>query len=164
MGTFLLDKEKYKAAFLYMLNKLGKIMGKKKAYKLFYFLDFDYFEAYEKPFTGETYVALPMGPAPRYFDAITEELKKENKIKIEKIKTMPQHENDTIIYTPKTKVDYKFSTEEKTMLDRIIKVYGGLTGKDLEDLSHNQAPYAAVGNNDVIPYEFSFYRDTPNLI
>ncbi len=65
MGMMILDKGKYKAAFLYMLQVLGMIEGKKKACKLFYFLDFDYYEAYETSFTGETYVSYPMGPFPQ---------------------------------------------------------------------------------------------------
>ncbi|HWS83989.1 MAG TPA: hypothetical protein VN207_06990 [Ktedonobacteraceae bacterium] len=55
MATMVLDKEKYKDAFLYLLGALEKIEGKEKACKLFYFLDFDYYEAYDIPFTGETY-------------------------------------------------------------------------------------------------------------
>ena len=163
MINYFPDKNKYKAAFLYILNKLGKIEGKKKAYKLFYFLDFDYYEAYEKPFTGETYVALPMGPAPRYFDTVADELIEEGSIEIKKLRKMSYHENDTVIFSPKKKTNFKFTKEEQNMLNRIIKIYGNKTGKDLEKLSHNQAPYSAVNLYDVIPYEFTFYRDTPNL-
>ncbi len=80
MNNYILNEEKYKATILYLVNSLGEIEGKKKAYKLMYYLDFDFFEAYEKPFTGETYKALPMGPAPIYFTAIVEELVKEKKL------------------------------------------------------------------------------------
>jgi len=38
---------------------------------------FDYYEAYEKPFTGETYRSLRMGPVPVYFNGIIQELTKE---------------------------------------------------------------------------------------
>lgn len=163
MPGFILDKEKYKAAFLYMLNKMGSIEGKKKAYKLFYFLDFDYYEAYDKPFTGETYVAFQMGPAPKYFDALVEEMKKDGIIKLKLQKKLPYHQNDTIVYSAKVKTNYRFSREEKKMLDRVIKLYGNNTGKDLEKISHSQPPYNAVDLYEVIPYEYAFYRDTPNL-
>lgn len=163
MPNFILDKEKYKAAFLYMLNKLNGVDGKKKAYKLFYFLDFDFYEAYEKPFTGDVYVALPMGPAPKYFDAIVEEMHKEGLIDIKKIRKLPYHSNNTISYKAKSEGKYKFTDEERKMLDRVIKLYGNATGTDLEKLSHAQAPYSAVDNYEIIPYEFSLYRDTPDL-
>ena len=45
----------------------------------------------------------------------------------------------------------------------MISIYGNQTGKALEVLSHSEAPYNAVDLYQVIPYEYSFYRDTPNL-
>lgn len=159
----MLDVEKYTAAFIYLLSSMGKIEGKKKAYKLMYFLDFDFFEAYEKPFMGETYKALPMGPAPCYFDVLASNLHEEKTIDIKAEKKALTHDNDTIIYIPKKSKEYAFSKEEKKMMDRIVRVYGNQTGKQLEDLSHSQAPYKAVDIGDVIPYEYSFYRETADL-
>jgi len=164
MTNFILDKNKYKAALLYISNALGQIEGMKKAYKLLYFLDFDYYEAYEKPFTGEMYKALDMGPAPIYFTGIMEELVSEGKMRVNKVKKSPMHENATVIYKPLEKTDYKFSIEEKKMLDRVIKLYGTQTGKSLEILSHSEAPYNAVSLYQIIPYEYSLYRDTPDLV
>jgi hypothetical protein len=159
----ILDKDKYKAAFLYMLQVLEKIEGKKKACKLFYFLDFDYYEAYETSFTGETYISYPMGPFPQYFEPIVKEMEEEGIIRVGYEKKSPIHENETVIYRPVEAPNYPFTKKERGMLDRIVKKYGALTGKDLQDLSHAQAPYNAVDLNEVIPYEFSFYRDTPDL-
>lgn len=164
MVNFTLDKEKYKAAFLYLVSSMGKIEGKKKAYKLLYFLDFDFFEAHEKPFTGDIYKAYPMGPMPVYLNAIIEELQNEGAIKVKKIKTFPSHDNDTVVYLPEKQSTFKFSKDEKQMLDRVVKLYGNLNGKNLEDISHSQVPYNAVGLYDIIPYEFAYYRDTPNLL
>lgn len=164
MINYILDKEKYKAAFLYIAKALGKIEGKKKAYKLFYYLDFDFYEAYERPFTGDIYKALPMGPVPIYFDAIVQELINEGKVQIRKSRMLPTHDNDTVIFEPKVDSNYDFSSHEKKMLDRIIKLYGQHTGKMLEDQSHSEAPYNAVDLYQVIPYEYSFYRDTANLV
>jgi len=164
MTTYTLDKTKYKAALLYIANFLGKIEGMKKAYKLFYFLDFDFFEAYDHPFTGDTYKSLRMGPAPIYFTSIVQELVEEGSIKIVKKRVSLAHENDTIIYVPNKQSKYKFSKEEKRMLDRIIRKYGCMTGKDLEKLSHTEVPYNAVEVGEVIPYEYSIYRDTLDLI
>jgi len=104
-----------------------------------------------------------MGPAPTYFDAIAEELHNEGYIKISKERKSAFHENDTVIFKEIKPIPYEFSDNELRMLDRVVEKYGPLTGRELENISHSQAPYAAVSLNDVIPYEFSFYRDTPNL-
>jgi uncharacterized phage-associated protein len=164
MTNFTLDKDKYKAALLYIANELGSIDGMKKAYKLFYYLDFDFYEAFEKPFTGDTYKALEMGPVPVYFTGIANELVDEGKLKIDKKRLSPNHGNDTCIYTPLMKSDYKFSLDEKKMLDRIVKLYGSMTGGELEKLTHSEAPYNAVDTYQVIPYEYSLYRDTADLV
>lgn len=164
MINYILDKDKYKAAFLYIAKALGRVEGKKKAYKLFYYLDFDFYEAYEKPFTGDIYKALPMGPVPIYFDAIVQELIDEGKVQVKKTRMLPSHDNDTVIFEPKAEPDFDFSSQEKKMLDRIIKLYGQRTGKMLENLSHSEAPYNAVDLYQIIPYEYSFYRDTNNLV
>lgn len=164
MTNFILDKDKYKAAFLYIANSLGQIEGMKKAYKLFYYLDFYFYEAYEKPFTGDVYKALEMGPVPIYFSGIVEELVDEGKVKITKVRRSPAHDYDTVIYKPLAETDYKFTSEEKKMLDRIIKLYGNQTGTNLEKLSHAEAPYNAVDTYQIIPYEYSIYRDTQNLV
>ena len=58
-----------------------------------------------------------MGPAPIYFDGIVAELVDENKIKVERVRMSPFHENDTVIYKPLSKTDYSFTDEEKSMLD-----------------------------------------------
>jgi len=163
MAMMILDQDKYKSAFLYMLQSLDRIEGKKKVCKLFYFLDFDYYEAYETSFTGETYISYPMGPFPQYFEAIVQEMEEEGLIQIGYEKRSLTHENETVIYSPLQAPDYPFTKEERKMLDRVVKKYGALTGKDLQELSHAQAPYNAVDLNEVIPYEFSFYRDTQDL-
>ena len=163
MTNYTLDKDKYKAAFLYIANSIGKVEGMKKAYKLLYFLDFDFYEAYEKPFTGEIYKSLQMGPVPVYFSGIIEELEKEGKIRTKKVRMSPAHDNDTIVYEPVSIENYAFSKQEKKMLDRIIRIYGNQTGKSLEKISHAEAPYNAVGLYQVIPYEYSLYSDTPDL-
>lgn len=164
MAMMLLDTKKYKAAFLYLVCGLGKIEGKKKACKLLYFLDFDYYEAYETPFTGETYVSYKMGPFPQYFQPLAEEMQKEGLIRIESRKREEWHENETVTYSPIGTLDYLWTEQERNMLDRIAKKYGVLSGGELEDLTHAEAPYNAVDLNEVIPYEFSFYRGTPDLI
>lgn len=164
MITQVIDKEKYKATILYLLNAIGEIKGKKKSYKLLYFLDFDFFEAYDKSFLGETYKSLPMGPAPVYFDAVINEMKAEGMIDIKKTRLSLSHENDTVVFVPKTKSKYVFTVEERKMLDRIVRKYGSSTGTDLEKLSHGEAPYNSVELFQIIPYEYAMYRDTQDLV
>lgn len=49
-----------------------------------------------------------------------------------------------------------FDEEEKKMLDRIVVKYGHLNGKQLEELSHAEAPYIGTELRKEIPYELAF--------
>lgn len=159
---FKLNEEKYKNVILYLAKHVGQngVWGKKKMYKLLYFLDFDFFEKYEKPITGDIYHKLLMGPAPSYFDAISIDLKKKGLLQISIGKTGSGYK-DAVVYKSLSDPDEKvFSKEEKMMMDRIIKLYGNKTGKQLEILTHNEAPYLAVGENEEMPLELAHYRGT----
>src|SRR3989344_2830279 len=49
---------------------------------------------------------------------------------------------------------------KKKMLSRIVTKYGRLNGKQLEELSHAEAPYVGTELRKEIPYELAFYRGT----
>jgi uncharacterized phage-associated protein len=156
-----IDSKKYKQAILYLCSKLGKeVRGKKKLAKLLYFVDFDFFEKYQKYFTGDKYKALPMGPVPISLNKITQELVKEKALQINSVKEREGY-NPTEIYICKKDPDLAiFSPEEKKMLDRVVMRYGHLNGKQLEDLTHAEAPYSGTKPNGEIFYELAFYRGT----
>jgi len=155
------NEKKFKEAILYLLARSPgkKIEGKKKLAKLLYFVDFNFFEAFEKPFTGATYRALPMGPVPEELDKTLTSLEnKEIKVKKESIGL----ENDLLIYSlnvePKKLSFETLTDEEKKVLDKVVHDYGNLSGKILGEITHSEAPYNAVAPGEYIPYELSFYR------
>lgn len=156
-----IHSKKYKQVILYLCSKLGKeVRGKKKLAKLLYFVDFDFFEKYQKHFTGDKYKALPMGPFPVSLGKITNELVKEKALKIDSVKERDGY-NATEVYKCEKDPDLSvFSSEEKKMLDRVVMRYGHLNGKQLEDITHAEAPYSGTKPNEEIFYELAFYRGT----
>ena len=155
------NTKKYQQVILYFSHKLGKeIRGKKKLAKLIYYADFDFFEKYQKNFIGDTYKKLPMGPYPVSLEKITKKMASQKQISIELVNEWDGY-NPTEIYKALEKPDLSvFSKEEKEMLDRVIKKYGHLNGKELENLTHSEAPYIGSGEKEEIPYELAFYRGT----
>jgi len=156
-----INEKKYQNIILYLSSKLGgKLKGKKKLAKLLYYADFDFFEKYEKPITGELYKSLPMGPFPVHMEDILKILEKAKKIEI-KNENAGGGYNPTEVYLAKTKPDTSVFTEKEIkILDRVVLKYGHLTGKQLEDLSHSEAPYIGTAPGKEIAYELSFYRGT----
>jgi uncharacterized phage-associated protein len=155
-----LNLEKYKQVILYLVEKLdGKLEGKKKFMKLLYYVEFDFFEKYGEPFTSETFEKYPMGPFAANFKVVLEDLEKSGDIKVAKEKKVHHHKETEIFMLNKTQA-YNFEPEEKNMIDRVIRLYGQKTGKYLEELTHSEAPWNAVGDYEVIDPELSYYRDT----
>jgi len=156
-----LHPKKYQNAILYLCWKLkGKIRGKKKLAKLLYFADFDLYEKTQKSITGDVYHALPMGSVPVSLGKITAKMVKNNLLGIEQIREREDY-NPTEVYECLAKPDLAvFDNAEKEMLDRVIVRYGHLTGKQLEELSHAEAPYIGTALHKEIPYELTFYRGT----
>src|SRR3989344_793708 len=156
---FKVGNKKYKEVILYLAEKLGgEVRGKKKLAKLLYFVDFDFFERYEKSVTGDVYGALPMGPFPRALEKVVKSLVSEGGIEVNSIKDNPAL-NPTEVYTAKRKPDLSvFDKHEIEILERVVNNYGCLNGRQLEDLTHAEAPYIGTELNSDIAYELSFYR------
>src|SRR3989338_6415522 len=78
-----ISEKKYKEIILYLAENLGgEIKGKKKLAKLLYFVDFDFFEKFQKSLTGDVYKALPMGPFPVTMEKVLTDMAKKKKISI----------------------------------------------------------------------------------
>ncbi len=156
-----INRKKYQNAILYLCRKLkGELRGKKKLAKLLYFADFDLYEKDQRSLTGDTYYAYPMGPVPSALEKITGEMAGKNLLKIEK-KAEREGYLPTEVYSCLAEPDMSvFDEEEKKMLDRIVLKYGNLNGKQLEELSHAEAPYVGTELRKKIPYELAYYRGT----
>lgn len=156
-----IQKKKYQQVILYLCHRLGgEIRGKKKLAKLLYYADFDSFEKNQKSITGDTYKALPMGPFPVLLDKVSSEMKEARLLEIKSVRERPGY-NPTEIYSCRGILNESiFSDEEKFILKRVVTNYGHLNGKQLEDLTHQEAPYVGTELSMEIPYELAFYRGT----
>jgi len=156
-----LNQKKYQNAILYLCRKLGgEVRGKKKLAKLLYFADFDLYEKRQQPLTGDVYKAFPMGPLPTALEEMTTEMTKKKLLAVENIEECDGY-NATEVYRCLVEPNISaFNEEEKKMLDRIVIKYGQLNGKQLEELSHAEAPYIGTELRKEIPYELAFYRGT----
>ena len=157
-----INEKKYQNTLLYLCKKLnGEVRGKKKLAKLLYFVDFDFYEKTQnKSITGDTYLAYPMGPFPVALDDVSMALAKGKSISVEQVEEREGY-NPTEVYRCLVEPDLSvFDEDEIKMLDRVVVKYGQLTGKQLEELSHTEAPYIGTELRKEIPYELSFYRGT----
>ncbi len=154
---------KYQNTILYLCDALGgSVVGKKKLAKLLYYIDFDRYEFKEsmKSITGDTYKHWKMGPVPDSYMAQVATLEKDGKLARKNIENK-SYEHSTEVFTCKAKPDMSvFDDDDITILNRVVRNYGGLNGKELEILTHQEAPYVATEPDELIPYDLSFYRET----
>jgi len=157
-----INRKKYEQVIIYLCSKLnGEVRGKKKLAKLLYYLDFDFFEKFQKSITGDIYKAYPKGPLPTMLSEITSAMTKKKLLKISSIQEWGKEYAPTEVYKCSAKPDLSiFNKEELKMLDRIARRYGPLNGEQLAELSHAEAPYTATEPYKEIPYEFTYYRGT----
>jgi len=157
-----INQKKYRDAILYLCQKLGgEVRGKKKLAKLLYFADFDFYEKYQKSITGDVYKAYPKGPLPESLNTVLEALSKEKLLAVSQVKEWGKDYAPTEVFRCANDTDTDaLAPEERQMLDRIIKRYGGLNGEQLAELSHTEAPFAATEPYQEIAYEFTYYRGT----
>lgn len=159
--TTSINNKKYQDTIAYLCHKLGgEVRGKKKLAKLLYFIDFDFYEKNQKLITGDVYRALPMGPFPTALEDITAEMATKKILAIEQTEGSAGYLPTEIYRSLVDSESSALNEEEKKMIDRVVVRYGHLNGKQLEELSHAEAPYVATELRKDIAYELAFYRDT----
>ena len=159
--------DKYENVILYLCSELGgRICGKKKLFKLLYYVDFDMFEYKESmsTITGTNYYALKMGPVPEKdeFNEVIEKLVRDGKIKVDKENINSYDIPTTMqIFCANSEPNKDlFSEDEIFILERVVSHYGKLKGGELESLTHREAPWICTEQSGPIPFELAFYRGT----
>ncbi|HWZ65203.1 MAG TPA: Panacea domain-containing protein [Patescibacteria group bacterium] len=155
--------KKYQNAILYLCKRQnGALYGKKKLAKLLYYVDFDRYEYKESgvSVTGDKYTKLPMGPVPDHYMDVVKALVESGKLVVGQQEYVPGY-SPVEVYTCKAEPDMTvFDEDDKAILDRVSAIYGGLNGKQLEELSHAEAPFVGTEPSKEIAYELAYYRET----
>lgn len=154
-------KAKFKQVLLYLLEHCaGKPnVGQTVIYKLLYFADFNFYEMYEEQMTGATYRRQQYGPVPVEFTSIMKDMEKHGEIK--EIKDnyydFPQKR-----YIPLKKADLnQLKASEKEVLDQVISQLSDKCAADISAYSHEDMPWKATKDGEVLDYELVFYRTMP---
>lgn len=156
--------EKLKAVIHYIISKCGlnHNVGRTVMYKLLYFSDFNFYELYETPITGEKYIKKPNGPISSHFLYLKEELISEGKIKedVEKVIDYNRYR-----YTSLKEPDISCLNEnEINVIDDTINRISTMSANEISDYSHGDMPWKVAENEEELDYEFVFYRDPEYVV
>lgn len=146
---------------LYILERCGgkPNVGETVLYKLLYFSDFNYYEVYEEHLTGAQYRKLPYGPVPQKLDGIIQQMIENGQL--QRLKT-EYHGFPQTRFIALEKADLtKMSAAEKDIIDKVIERFSDWTASAISEYSHNDLPWKATSDGDIIDYELTFYRESP---
>ena len=149
---------KFKEVLLYILGKVGAKpnVGQTVIYKLLYFIDFDYYEAYGKHLVGANYIKNTYGPTPVDFAKIVKQMIEDNEL--EEISTK-HFKYDQKKYLPlRTANTNILSDNELTHIDMVLRKHSDKSAADLSAFSHKDVPWITTEEGQSIPYEAVFHR------
>jgi hypothetical protein len=126
--------------------------------KILYFSDFDFYERHEKSITGDHYIHSEHGPTAKRFPEIIKELKEKKLIKEVRLERSKDHIQRRYILLEDFEPS-QLAEGEILELDRNIGRLGGMTASQVSAYSHQDMPYKATEENEIIDYELVFYRD-----
>ncbi len=138
-----------------------KFLGKVKLMKLFYFLDFGHVKKFGAPITYDCYINLEHGPIPsaikNLVDSSGDDIDNSmlaDTIKIERPEGADIHR--VISLKKFTKSDEKyFSETELEILNKVCIKFGDKNTKQIEEASHQEAPWKETKMFDTIPYSLA---------
>jgi transcriptional regulator with XRE-family HTH domain/uncharacterized phage-associated protein len=156
-----LDPDKFTNVVLYLLERCGgkPNLGETVLFKLLYFSDFNFYEIYEEHLTGSLYRKLPFGPVPQNIESLIGQMIANDKL--QRIKTT-FHGFPQTRYIPLVKPDLtKMSAAEKDVIDKVIERFSDWSASAISEYSHQDIPWKATDEGDIIDYELAFYRESP---
>lgn len=156
-----LNKDKLANLILYILERCaGKPnVGETVLYKLLYFCDFNYYEIYEEHLSGATYRKLVNGPVPKEVPDMLSEMEALGMLKSFKVDYFgyPQKR-----YLPLVSANKKlFNGAELDVVDNVLDKLSGMSAAEISKYSHEDMPWKASKDRQVIDYELAFYREVP---
>ncbi len=151
---------KIEAILAYITNYPGMSnLGKVKLMKLFYFIDFDHVKQYGTPVTKDTYVNLEHGPIPSRIKNLIDALDDDPQTSFLKNVVACEHPTNTermckiIAKRAFTDEDEDlFSDSELKVLKDVCEKYKASLTQEIEQDSHNEAPWRETEKLDKIPY------------
>lgn len=150
--------DKFEQVLLYVLQKVGAKpnVGETVLYKLLYFIDFDYYEKFEKQLMGLTYIKNHYGPTPREFKKVIDDMVASGKLEAVKSKYFAKDQRK---YLPKVNPDLgELNGNELEMIDSVLERYADKSATQLSEMSHRDMPWKAAKMKQNIEYEHVFYR------
>ena len=152
-----IDEAKYRNLILYLAERVGAWpnVGETVFYKLIYFTETLALSKLGRAIAGEQFYKRQYGPVPVSFLATTRNMIASNELDlvVGRYYTYMQRK-----YLPRVNSS-GLTEEEKTIIDRVIRLLGNKTATELSDLSHQDMPWIKGTEGKII--DLSLIKNTP---
>ena len=133
--------------------------GAIKLNKILFLADFGAYAQTGKPISGAEYEALELGPAPKLLKPIRDDLASNNDLIVRRQPRFGHFQHRII---PLREPDLSmFSGVEIAIVDAIIELCQGETGKDLSEFTQGMYGWQIAEYREVIPYSTVFLSSNP---
>lgn len=151
--------EKFKQVLLYVLIKVGgkPNVGETVLHKLLYFIDFDYYEKFEKNLMGATYIKNLHGPTSAELGSIIHEMQKKGELEPVKSKYF-KYEQKKYLPLKRPNLDI-LSARDIDHIDDVLARLSDKNAAEIENYSHEDIPWKSAQDGMPLSYESVFYRD-----
>lgn len=151
------NHNKFEAMVHYIVSKSDAGMNKLLLSGILYFSDFNYYEKYEKPISGETYTRENMMIVPLHFSDTLNKFIEQNKID-ENTNRVINYVNCT--YTSLIKPEYGvLSCDELQVIDDVIELLSNFQSCEIGRYVHGDIAWRLAEDGEALNYESVFYRD-----
>ena len=151
--------DKFKQVLLYILNKVGgkPNVGETVLHKLLYFIDFDYYEKFEKNLMGATYIKNHHGPTSIELGSILKKMQEQGEIEPVKSRYFKYLQKK---YLPRKRPNLDIlSAREVDHIDDVLARLSDKNATEIENYSHGDIPWKSAQDGQPLSYESVFYRD-----
>ena len=151
--------DKFKQVLLYVLGKVGSKpnIGETALHKILYFIDFDYYEKFEKNLMGATYIKNHHGPTSVELGPIMNEMQEQGELEAVKSQYFKYLQKK---YLPRKRPNLDIlSAREIEHIDDVLARLSDKNAAEIENYSREDIPWKSAQDGKPLSYESVFYRD-----
>lgn len=154
-----IQKDKYKQAILFVLNSKANngLLGKVKLFKLLYYIDFDHYQAFNTPITGDTYYKRQYGPVGVNAEDLLQEMQAEELIAIKR-RSVGNYEQYVFKALADPNPPEYWGKSEFEVLNHVVDTWTNHRTGEIVTATHGEVPWRAVDISEEIPYSLAYHR------
>lgn len=161
-AQFEVDDDKLAELILYVAERSegDPDFGATKINKILFYADFISYERRGRPITGQEYMRLDFGPAPRRYKPVFAKLQKAGRAAVQHRPVAGGKVQQRTIALEPPKLTC-FGADEIAIVDEVIDALRGYNASRASELSHRFLGWQVARERETIPYEMVYLSTRP---